>query len=123
MTMRTARLALTLFFCAVLAAVAPSQALAYSEDDGTQMNFNGVGDVHVCANNEPMVGLDAGHNRFLCSTTVAVAPPSTWTADTSTHQTLMFNGAPVSIHTCPSGEVMMGLSINKKCPDLRTRAT
>jgi hypothetical protein len=90
-----------------------SQALAYDEDDGTQMNFKGVGNVHICANSRPMLGLDAKHNRFLCSTTVAVTDQSSWTADTSTHQTFTFNGAQVSIHTCPSGQAMMGLSIDK----------
>jgi len=116
--MRASHWAPTLLFYAVLAAVGPSQALAYSEDDGTQMNISGVGDVHICANNEPMVGLDAAHNRFLCSKAVTVGPQGTWIADTSTHQTFTFNGAPVSIHVCPPGEVMMGLS----CPssdDLR----
>jgi hypothetical protein len=112
-TMRTTHWAPTLLFCAVLAAVAPSQALAYTEDDGTQMNFSGVGDVHVCKNNEPMVGLDVAHNRFLCSKAVTVDPPATWIADTATHRTFTFNGAPVSIHVCPPGEVMMGLSIDK----------
>ena len=54
-----------------------------TKSDGTQMNFQGVGDVHVCAKNEPMLGLDAKNNRFLCSTTVAVPAPSSWAADTS----------------------------------------
>jgi hypothetical protein len=112
-TMSITHWAPTLLFCAVLVAVAPAQALAYSEDDGTQMNFSGIGNVHVCANNEPMVGLDAAHNRFLCSKAVNVDPQGTWTADTSTHQTFTFNGARVSIHVCPPGEVMMGLSIDK----------
>lgn len=103
----------TLLSYAVLAAFVPLQALAYSEDDGTQMNISGVGDVHICANNEPMVGIDAAHNRFLCSKAVIVGPPGAWTADTSTHQTFTFNGASVSIHVCPPGEVMMGLSIDK----------
>jgi hypothetical protein len=111
--MSTTYWAPTLFFCAVFAAVAPSQALAYTANDGTQMSFEGVGDVHVCTKNEPMVGLDAAHNRFLCSTAFVAAAPSAWTADTSTHQTFTFNHAPVSIHTCPLGEVMMGLSLDK----------
>jgi hypothetical protein len=112
-TMSTTHWAPTFLFCAVLAAVAPSQALAYSEDDGTQMNFGGFGTAHVCANNEPMVGLDTGHNRFLCSKAVTVGPPATWTPDTATHQTFTFDGKPVSIHVCPPGEVMMGLNIDK----------
>ena len=102
-----------LILCAAFAAVAPVQALAYDEDDGTQMNFNGVGKVHVCAKNAPMIGLDAAHNRFLCSTAFTAADPSTWTADKSTHQTFEFNGAKVSFHTCPSGQVMMGISLDK----------
>jgi hypothetical protein len=113
MTMSATHWMPTLLFCAVFAAGTASQALAYDEDNGTQMNFENVGNVHICGNNGPMVGLDAAHNRFLCSTNVFVAAPSTWTADTSTHQTFRFNGAQVSIHTCPSDEVMMGFSLDR----------
>jgi hypothetical protein len=72
------------FLCFSAISLVSSKAIAYDEDDGTQMTINGI-EAHVCNNNEAMVGVDAGHNRFLCSNAFALSAQSTWVADTSTH--------------------------------------
>lgn len=78
-----------------------------TEDDGTQMTFNGTA-VHVCPTGMVMTGVDANNNRFLCATGYALPNPENPTVDTSTQGSFTYNGGPQSVHVCPPGMVMVG---------------
>jgi hypothetical protein len=106
------------FLCFSAISLVSSKAIAYDEDDGTQMTINSI-KAHVCHNNEAMVGVDAGHNRFLCSNAFALSAQSTWVADTSTQFSVplvdKFGNeiGSVTMHVCPGNEVMVGWNESK----------
>jgi hypothetical protein len=110
--------AIAAFLCFLGVSIVSSKAIAYEEDDGTQMTIDSI-KAHVCANNEAMVGVDAGHNRFLCSNAFALSAQSTWVADTSTQFSVPFVDKfgnlinSVTMHVCPDSMVMVGWNESK----------
>ena len=80
------------------------------EDDGTQLAIAGT-KVHICPGNGFMVGVDAGHNRFMCNTasTNYFGTPS---VDTGTEANIYLWGQyfPISVHVCPTSQAMVGWS-------------
>ena len=84
------------------------------EDDSTQMTFSGV-QSHVCPGGALLIGLDARHNRFLCSSEfdLPVFTMAQLTVDTATHETFKWDGKDHSVHTCPKNNAMIGWNQSK----------
>ena len=85
------------------------------EDDGTVLPFGGT-NVHVCLDGGVMTGVDAGHNRFLCTHDIVTGPAF---LDKSTNIPIGYNDSTFTIgvqdswvktitHVCPDNTVMVG---------------
>lgn len=91
----------------------PAYAQDY-EDDGTPLSIGGTS-VHICADHGVMRGVDAGHNRFMCTHALVAGTPF---IDKSTQVLVHLNDAPyiiedpnanrTSVHVCPEGSAMIG---------------
>lgn len=78
-----------------------------TEDDGTQMTFNGTA-FHVCPTGMVMTGVDAGNNRFLCATGYTLTIPENPIVDTGTQSSFSYNSGTKFVHVCPPDMVMVG---------------
>jgi hypothetical protein len=88
-------------------ALPPGAEQGVFEDDSTQLSM-GVTKTHICPGAALLIGVDAAHNRFLCSSSFLLPNNTAPIVDTSTSGVFRIDNRPKSIHVCPANSAMIG---------------